>query len=238
MAGGDLSAGGEDGDGDGEVEGGAFFPKVTGGEVADHEAVWEDEVAVFEGGADSFLGFLDGFVGESDEGEFGHSSSEVDFGHHGEGVDAAEGGGLSLGDHRVRWFYPLWAGVDFGGRGRFGWGRCWWGAWLVDSEGSFVGFSVAEASGLFFHAEGGVKAGVSGEEVDALAFDLLGFGEGFVAEGELGAELLPGFDATCAGEEGGGEDCGEGPSEAFHFFSFRGGESSIALRAPMCLGLG
>ena len=66
---GEAAVGAEDADGDGEVEAGAFFFEVGGGEVDGDAGGWEVEAGVADGGADAVAGLADGGVGEADGGE-------------------------------------------------------------------------------------------------------------------------------------------------------------------------
>ena len=106
---GDLTGDSEDCDGDREVEAGAFFADVGGGEITDEEAVGESESRVADSGGDAFLGFLDGFIGESDDEELGHAAAEIDFDNYWDSIDPVKSGGVSLGDHR-------WVQITLGGR--------------------------------------------------------------------------------------------------------------------------
>jgi hypothetical protein len=47
------------------------------------------------------LGFLDGFIGKSDEEEFCHAAAEIDFDNYWEGIYPIKSGGVGLGDHSV-----------------------------------------------------------------------------------------------------------------------------------------
>ena len=60
----------EQADGDGEIEGGAFFFDIGGCEVDELGVGGEGEAAVDHGTADAFDGFTDGGLGEADDGGF------------------------------------------------------------------------------------------------------------------------------------------------------------------------
>ena len=66
----DGIAGAEQADGDGEIEGGAFFFDIGGSEVDELGVGGEGEAAVDHGTADAFDGFADGGLGEADDGGF------------------------------------------------------------------------------------------------------------------------------------------------------------------------
>ena len=66
----DGIAGAEQADGDGEIEGGAFFFDIGGCEVDELGVGGEGEAAVNHGTADAFDGFADGGLGEADDGGF------------------------------------------------------------------------------------------------------------------------------------------------------------------------
>ena len=73
----------EEGNCHGEVETGSDFSDVAGGEVEDEFSFWEVDVAVSEGASDSFFGFSDGGVGQTDDFDaregFGGVGFDVDF---------------------------------------------------------------------------------------------------------------------------------------------------------------
>jgi hypothetical protein len=91
----ECSVGTEDADGHGEVEAGAFFLDVGGGEVDGDVGGGEVETGVADGGADAVAGFADGGVGKADGVEvvlLGLHGGEVDFDVDDAGVDAVDGG--------------------------------------------------------------------------------------------------------------------------------------------------
>ncbi len=74
---GDLLGGGEDGEGDGEVEGGSLFADVRGGEVDGDAMGGKGEVGVADGRPDALARLLDGEVGKPDDGEARQAGTDV-----------------------------------------------------------------------------------------------------------------------------------------------------------------
>ncbi len=66
---GESAVGSEDADSDGEIEAGAFFFEVSGGEVDGDAGGREIEAGVFDGGADAVARLANSGVGEADGGE-------------------------------------------------------------------------------------------------------------------------------------------------------------------------
>ncbi len=85
---GEAGAVGDEGDGDGEVEAGAFFFEVGGGEIDGGDAVVHHEAATGDGGGDAFAAFFDGGVGESDNDHARGAAAVVGFDFDFDGVDA------------------------------------------------------------------------------------------------------------------------------------------------------
>ena len=99
---GERAVGSEDADGDGEIEAGAFFLEVGGGEVDGDAGGGEVEAGVLDGGADAVARLADGGVGEADGGEglfLGLDAGEVDFDVDDVCVDAVDGGAASFEEH-------------------------------------------------------------------------------------------------------------------------------------------
>jgi hypothetical protein len=96
------SIGAEDADGHGEVEAGALFFDVGGGEVDGDVSGGEVEAGVADGGADAVAGFANGGVGEADGVEvvlLGFDGGEIDFDVDDVGVDAVDGGADGFEEH-------------------------------------------------------------------------------------------------------------------------------------------
>jgi hypothetical protein len=96
----DLFAGGEDADGDGEIEAGAFFFDVGGSEVDGRAAHGEFEGGIADGGADAVLEFADGSIWKADDDDLGIAITGVDLDFNRIGFDAVNGGGQNAGQHR------------------------------------------------------------------------------------------------------------------------------------------
>jgi len=113
----ECSVGTEDADGHGEVEAGAFFLDVGGGEVDGDVGGGQVETGVADGGADAVAGFADRGVGEADGVEvvlLGLHGGEVDFDVDDAGVDAVDGGAEGFEEHG--------SGILVGSVQRRGWG--------------------------------------------------------------------------------------------------------------------
>ena len=92
----------EDADGHRQVEAGAFFLDVGGGEVDGDVGGREFEAGVADGGADAVAAFADGGVGKADGVEMilrGLHSGEVDLDVDDAGVDAIDGGAEGGEEH-------------------------------------------------------------------------------------------------------------------------------------------
>ena len=99
---GESAVGSEDADGDGEIEAGAFFLEVGGGEVDGDAGGREIEAGVLDGGADAVARLADGGVGEADGGEgflIELDAGEVDFYVDDVGVDAVDSGAAGFEEH-------------------------------------------------------------------------------------------------------------------------------------------
>lgn len=89
----DLFAGGQHAEGDGQVETGAFFFDVGGGEVDGALAHGKLVAGTVHRGGNAFLGFLDGGIGQADEHDEGLAVAAIDLDLDGVGVDTRDGGG-------------------------------------------------------------------------------------------------------------------------------------------------
>lgn len=94
---------GDHGEGDGKIEGGAFFTKVGGGEVYGVHAVDVVHGAGEDGGGDAVAGFADGGVWEADDidaasiGSIGFAGGDLNFDF--DGFDPTEGSTVDLRYH-------------------------------------------------------------------------------------------------------------------------------------------
>ena len=95
----DLAGGDEHADGDGEVVAGALLADVGGGEVDGDALGGEAGAGVADGGADALAGFVDGGVGEADDGGLGQAAGDVDFDADGCAVEADDGSSVDSGVH-------------------------------------------------------------------------------------------------------------------------------------------
>ncbi len=84
-------------DGDGQVVGRALFFEVGGGQVHRDASQREFAVAVAEGSAHSFFGFLDRGVGKADDVECGESGGDIHFDLDHKSVQTDDRAGLSVG---------------------------------------------------------------------------------------------------------------------------------------------
>ena len=73
----ELVVGQENPQSDGEVVGGTFLTQVGGGQVDSEARAREGQAGVLDGRADPFARFLDGGVGEADDGEGGQPAGDV-----------------------------------------------------------------------------------------------------------------------------------------------------------------
>jgi hypothetical protein len=84
-----LLAGGENADGDGEVEAGALLFHVGGGEVDDGPGLGKLEGGVAEGGGHPVARLFDRRVRQADDHDDGIPPAGIDLDLDGEGLDAA-----------------------------------------------------------------------------------------------------------------------------------------------------
>ncbi len=96
--GGQQLLGGQDRDGDGQVEGGALLFDVGGGEIDGDMMAGEGVAGVLDGGLDPVLALPDGHVGKADGRKQGKAGGEVDLDRDGMGIDADDGGADGLDD--------------------------------------------------------------------------------------------------------------------------------------------
>ena len=87
------------GEGDGEVEAGAIFAHIGGGEVDADAALRPGEAGVFEGRLDPHAGLADGALGEAYNEEGLNAWTEVDLDRDGDGIDADDAAGLDAREH-------------------------------------------------------------------------------------------------------------------------------------------
>ena len=96
--GGNLAGGGEDAEGDGQVEAAGFFGQVGGGEVDGDFFCGELEAALDDGGAHAVAAFLHFGVGQADDVELRQAVGQMGFHFHGRGVHAFEGAAVDDGE--------------------------------------------------------------------------------------------------------------------------------------------
>jgi hypothetical protein len=91
------------GEGDREIEGGAFFSEIGRGEVYGVDAVDEVHRGGEDGGGDAVAGFTDGGIREADDvdaaGIVAIGFTRGDFDLNLNGFDSAQGGTVDLGNH-------------------------------------------------------------------------------------------------------------------------------------------
>ncbi len=83
--------GGEDGQGNGQVEMAAFLLHIGGGEVDQHAFGRQRQPHGGEGGADTLAGFADGFVRQADDEEHRQTAGNLDLYLDALGIDSREG---------------------------------------------------------------------------------------------------------------------------------------------------
>ena len=93
--------GGEQSEGDGQIEGGALLADVGGGEVDGDAVVREVEAAVLDGGANAVATLADGGIGQPDGGERGEAGGDVDLDVDEAGLNTVQGRGEDAGEHGV-----------------------------------------------------------------------------------------------------------------------------------------
>ncbi len=99
---GEAAVGSDDAEGHGQIESGAFFLDVGGGEVDGDVGGRNVVAAVLERGADAVAAFADGGVGQADGVEvvlIALDAGAVDFDLNDVGVDAVDGGAESFIEH-------------------------------------------------------------------------------------------------------------------------------------------
>ncbi len=97
--GGEEALGGQDGYGDGEVEGSALFPDIRRGQIDGDMVAGKGIAGVLDGGLDAVLALPDRHVGEADGRKEGKPGREIDLHRDGMGIDADNGGADCLDDH-------------------------------------------------------------------------------------------------------------------------------------------
>ncbi len=96
--GGEELLGGQDRDGDRQVEGGALLFDIGGGQIDGDMMAGEGVAGVLDGGLDPVLALPDGHVGEADGRKQGKAGGEIDLYRDGMGIDADDGGTDCLDD--------------------------------------------------------------------------------------------------------------------------------------------
>src|SRR5262249_26804992 len=97
--GGELAGGGEEGQGDGQVEGAGVLLQVGGREVDDGAAVVSAGAEVDEGAFDTVDALADGGLGQADHDRLGQPAGGVHLGLDSHGVDADQGERVQLRQH-------------------------------------------------------------------------------------------------------------------------------------------
>lgn len=83
---------GDEGDGNGQVETGAFFFEIGGGEIDGGHALIHGEATGGNGGGDTLAAFFDGGIGQSDDEHLGIAAAVMGLDLDLDGIDADEGG--------------------------------------------------------------------------------------------------------------------------------------------------
>jgi hypothetical protein len=96
--GGKLAAGGENPDGDWQVECAAALLNVCRSEIDGDASEWQLKAAVAEGGSYALTTFLDGANGQSHGGERRQAIGDIDLDIDGKGLDAEDRGGTDAGE--------------------------------------------------------------------------------------------------------------------------------------------
>lgn len=99
LIGGELFAGGENADGNGEVETWAFLAKISRCEIHRDFAFGHAEAGIGEGGADAIARFLHRGIWKANNDHESVAESRVDFDFDRTGFDAIHGGGTDLREH-------------------------------------------------------------------------------------------------------------------------------------------
>ena len=97
----EVAEGGEEPEGDRQVERRALLAHAGGAQVDRHPALGVLEAAVAERRADALGALAHGAVGEADGGRVREAGGDVDLDVDDEGVDAAEGPRADAGEHGV-----------------------------------------------------------------------------------------------------------------------------------------